>query len=323
MKTTSLSTLALCSSFLGLSAYSYPLLSTGAGAGTGPEGQVVMIYRDHQTPGLYWYIPTGIEPAANSDGRFNRPVVRPNYFSFSFRGQISASEEAVKSFATAHHLNRDQIIPIPFDYSRNVYCQNVDENAGVKIDHPHTIGNYAEYVPVTVFTSNPEMVPILQEKIDQAGGINCSVDVGFKAVVDSYAIHYVADMKTIYERFEASLHGSAFIFEVDIHTLLESLRREGYIKITKLSDQSVLTSEDQSDRAKAAFEGVMDIIVKAMFERVTRLPDGPMAAREKSFSLRADFRRNSEYLHFEGDYEEQGVVTKESAISIRVGRGGV
>ena len=126
-----------------------------------------------------------------------------------------------------------------------------------------------------------------------------------------------ADLNTVYERFEANAHAEGFWWEADIHTLLESLRKEGVIKITSLEDTS-LPQTELDKKIQASMDQVTTQIINLMFVQKLKLPTEPIVGRGKPWSIRADYRRSEENSHYHTVLQADKVQIKDSQIGIRM-----
>jgi hypothetical protein len=211
--------------------YSYPLIDQIVPVG----GEPIKVYPDHQTPGVYWYIPQSIEPWKRNN------LYRSAYYQsatdliFVFRGQASVDDEMLIRVAKALGTSMDNLTPVAYDYSKDFQCQNVyGDDPGLKWIFPKMIGNYMEIVPVSIRATSPNLIAGLSVLLNSEQGLACQVEVGFKGVSTAYKLAFHAHLSQVYSRFEAAAHGEFLWFESDIHTLIESLIREKAIEIVLL-----------------------------------------------------------------------------------------
>lgn len=294
--------------------HAYPLIDQAVATG----GEPIRVYRDHADTKVFWYIPQSIEPWQR-DGTYRSSFYRDeNALSFVFRGQASVEERMLKRVAAALNISVSQLTPIAYDYSRNFICQNfyMQEDAVAWL-FPTMIGNYLEVVPVSLRTRNKLIFDELEYHLTRGGGLGCTVEVGFKALYSKYNLKLEADFNKVYKRFEAGAHAEGLWWEVDLHTMIESLRRDHVIKITSLED----TAEDPSEfdkKIQAAMDEVMKHIVTSMFTPALKLPQGELAGRGKAWSLRTDYVESRENSNYQATLDSRRVTVKNSQISLRM-----
>jgi hypothetical protein len=297
------------------SVFAYPLIDTPVATGTYP----VKVYADSEVQGMYWYIPISIDPWTR-DNRYESSLYmnqKRDVLSFVFRGQASVDENTLKGVARALGVSVDHLTPIAYDYSKDLFCENIYANdPNVQWVFPKQIGNYLEIVPVSLRATGADLVDEISTHI-QNGGLACVVSVGFKAVSTGYKVEMTADLNTVYERFEADVHAEGFWWEVDIHTLLEKLRSEGVISIRSLEDTSIPQSE-LDKKIQASMDQVTSKIIEMLFVQKLQLPTEPMAGRGKPWSLRMDYRRTEENKHYRTDLTADKIQVKDSQIGLRI-----
>jgi hypothetical protein len=295
------------------SALAYPDLNQPAGT----SGLPIKVYRDHDVTSLYWYIPVSVEPWTRNNLYRSALYKDDRGLSFVFRGQPSVDMETLTSVAKGLGIPLANLTPIAYEESKDLVCQNIyagDPN--VTWLFPKSIGNYLEVVPVSLRVKGADLATEVNYLITH-GGLACTVTVTFKAYSMAYKAHLIADLNEVYHRFEAALHGEYFIFEVDVHTLIQSMIHDGTIKLTLDEDPGIpQTTLDQ--KMNAAFEDVEKRIVAKLFEPSLKIPDGPMAGRGKPFSLRVDYRSSTENSHYELDLESTKIQIKQSQIGLRI-----
>jgi hypothetical protein len=137
------------------------------------------VYRDHDNPSLYWYIPTSIEPT--TDDIYKSSLYRDDKeLSFIFRGQSSINDIELQKAATAAGTSINNFSPIDFNFTKNVTCQDVSNISDVQWALPPTIGNYGEIIPISIRTTNPKLIGEIGTLITGAG-MECIVGIEFKA----------------------------------------------------------------------------------------------------------------------------------------------
>jgi len=279
-------------------------------------GMPISVYHDHDNPNQYWYIPQSIEPWSR-DGLYKSALYKTDKaLTFVFRGQASVDEEQLQKVAAALGTSINNFSPIPYEYSKNVVCQDVYSSADVQWLFPPMIGNYMEVVPVSIRTTNRDLIDEIGSIITN-GGLACTVQVGFKANATAYDITFTADMSRVYERFEVAAHAEGLWWEVDMHALIQSLVHEGVINIKVNQDQTLPQTEIDKQQL-AAFDGIEAKITEILFTPELKLPDGDMAGRGKPWSLRADYRKSTETENFKAHIQSGDVIIKDSQVSIRL-----
>jgi len=295
--------------------FAYPVIDTPVPTGTYP----VKVYADHEVPGMYWYIPISVDPWTR-DSRYQSSLyISPNkdVLSLVFRGQASVDEDILRGVARSLGVSVNQLTPIAYDYSKDLFCENLYANLpNVQWLFPKQIGNYLEIVPVSLRVTGTDLVQEVNTLI-QNGGLACVVSVGFKAVSTGYKVEMTADMNTVYERFEAAAHGEYLWWEVDIHTLLEKLRSEGVITIRSLEDTSIPQTE-LDKKIQASMDQITSKVIDLLFVQKLKLPTEPIVGRGKPFSLRVDYRKTEENKHFKLSLEADKVQIKDSQIGLRI-----
>jgi hypothetical protein len=282
------------------------------------RGLPIAVFKDYQNPNVYWYIPQSIEPWKRDD-RYRSSLFNKNgTLSFVFRGQASVDEAMLEQVAKAVGTSKDRFMPITYDESSGLVCQNFFmEEDKVSWLFPTQIGNYLEVVPLSLRTKNREVIPELEHHLTSGGGLACTVSVKFKGVSTAYKLKAVADFTKIYERFEAAAHAEGLWWEVDLHTMIEKLRSERLIDIQTLED-ATLPQTELDKKIQAATDEILKAITTAMFTPTLKLPQGDIAGRGKPWSLRADYRRSEETSHVRFNLDSSKVQLKSSQISIRL-----
>jgi hypothetical protein len=295
-------------------ALAYPVTDQVVATG----GESIKVYPDHQTPGVYWYIPQSIEPW-RKDNRYRSSLYRTaNTLSFIFRGQASVDDALLERVSKALKTSRAHLAPIAYDYSKDLVCQNVwAGDTDLKWVFPKMIGNYLEIVPISLRTSSPSLVEELGFHLAEGGGLGCTVSVGFKAVTTGYKLMMYANMNTVYTRFEIAAHAEYFWWEADLRAMIESLFREKVVEIKTLEDVSIPQSE-LDKKVVVAMDEIIKRVTDMMFTPALKLPDGPMEGRGKPFSLRADYRRSAQNDTYRTVLDSQRIQVKDTQLNIRM-----
>jgi len=295
------------------SAMAYPLLDVAVPSG----GLPIKIYKDHAVPGVYYYIPQSIEPwSINDDYKSQVVYKKGKSITFVFRGQASVDADMLKQAAKAIGTKVDNLLPIAYDSSENLTCQNVYAADELTWAFPSKIGNYLEVVPVTLRSTNPNVVDEINELVT-GGGLACIVDVTFKAVTTGYHVTMKADMNEVYTRFEAGFSASYMFFEVDLHTVIQKLIQDGVITIEKYEDPEYAnTPLDQ--QVAASFDQIEQKVIELMFTPAPKLPAGGIPAASRPFSLRVDYQKSEMHKHYEADLDGKYVSKKTSSIGLRL-----
>lgn len=281
-------------------------------------GEPIKVYPDQENNGSYWYIPQTIDPVT-WDSRYKPALsyTRGKDLTFIFRGQASVDRPMLERVAKALNTDISKFTPIAYDTSNNVVCQNVYlGNDKVTWLYPGHIGNYLEYVPVSIRTTDGEIADEMYSLIT-SGGFACTVDVTFKAVSTAYKLQMTADMNQVFHRFEAGAHAEGFWWEVDIHTMIQNLYRDGIITFTKIEDvDAPKTSLDQ--QVQAVWDDVAKQITAMLFRPALKLPDGALAGRGKPWSLRLDYQESTERAHYQATLDSHNITSKSSQIALRL-----
>ena len=127
-----------------------------------------------------------------------------------------------------------------------------------------------------------------------------------------------ADMNEVFTRFEAVASGAYYIFEADIHTMVQSLVHDGVIHLTKLEDVSApKTPLDQ--QIQSAWDDITKQVIALMFKQELKLPDGALPeGHGLPFSLRADYQKSEEHKHFYVTLDSRNITSKATQISLRL-----
>jgi hypothetical protein len=287
----------------------------------GTSGLPLKVFKDHDRSDLFWYIPISVEPWTR-DSTYRSALFKDENnraLSFVFRGQPSVEESMIREVAKGQKVPVANFTPIFLEYSKDFTCQNIyagDPN--VTWLFPNQIGNYLEMVPVSIRVKNdPELVKEVFNLIN-GGGLACTVSVGFKAYSMAYKAHYNFDLNQVYSRFESSAHAEGFWWEIDLHTVLQSMRQEGAFDFHLDEDTTIPTSVLDQKMA-AAFEDLERNVITLLFTPAMKLPNGSLPDRGKAFSLRADYIRSEQNSHFLLKLSSDKVTVKNSQIGIRLG----
>lgn len=295
------------------SAAAYPVIDRVVPTG----GQPIKVYPDHLVDGVFWYIPQSIEPWSRDNTFKSQLSYKKNkYLSFIFRGQASVERKMLEDVAKAIGTSVDNMTPIAYDSSENLVCQNIYTGLDVTWLFPPRIGNYLEVVPVSIRTTNPDLMEEINDLVT-GNGLACTVDVTFKAVSTGYHVTMYANMNEVYERFEMGAHAEYWIWEVDIHAVVQKLISDGVIRIEKFEDpEFAQTPLDQ--QIAASYEEVTKQVLQLMFKPAPALPAGGIAGRGKAFSLRMDYQKSELHRTFQADLSSRYVSKKTSQIGLRL-----
>jgi hypothetical protein len=294
-------------------AHAYPVIDQVVSTGTLP----IKIYPDHQTKNVYWYIPQSIEPWSKDD-KFKSQLSykRGSHLTLIFRGQASVEPDMLRRVAKTLSVPADNLAPIAYDSSSGLVCQNIYTGLNLTWLFPSKIGNYMEVVPVSIRTTDPQLVEEVNELVT-GNGLACTVDVTFKAVSSGYNIVMKGDLNEVYSRFEAAAHAEGLWWEVDVHTVLQNLHSSGVIRFEKFEDPEF--QQTPLDRQiSASWEEVTKRVIELMFKPAPKLPDGGLVGRGKAWSLRADYQRSEMNRNYNVQLNSRFVSSKTSQIGLRI-----
>ena len=280
-------------------------------------GQPIKVYPDHKVNGVYWYIPQSIEPWTRDD-QFKSQLTykKGKVLTFIFRGQASVERHMLEEVAKALGTSVDNLTPIAYDSSENLVCQNVYAGLNLTWLFPNKIGNYLEVVPVSIRTTDPDLMEEVNDLVT-GNGLACTVDVTFKAVTTGYHLTMHANMNEVYSRFEAAAHAEGWWWEVDLHTVIQNLVADGIIQFDKYEDpEFAQTPLDQ--QIAASYEEVTQKIIELMFKPAPALPSGGIVGRGKAFSLRVDYQKSEMHKNFTTELSSRFVTKKTSQIGLRL-----
>jgi hypothetical protein len=279
-------------------------------------GAPLKVYRDHDDPNQFWYIPTSIEPWSRDDTYKSSLYETDKVLSFVFRGQASVEEKDLEKVADVNGVSINNFSPIAYEYSKNVECEDFYSSTDVQWLFPSMIGNYLEVVPVSLRTTNPDLIQEIGSHLKD-GGLACTVEVGFKANATAYDVTFSTDLDRVYHKFQADLHAEYFIFEADIATTIQSLVTDGTITI-KVTQDSTLAQSEIDKQQQAAMNSIETTIIQQLFTPELKLPDGDLVGRGKPFSLRASWASSEEHKNYKLHIQGSDVVIKDSQIGIRL-----
>lgn len=292
----------------------YPLIDRATKTGE----LKVQVFPDNFVGGLYWYVPTSIEPVVFNESPMSELYQTRDELLFMFRGQASVDEATLTTLSRNLGVPRSNLKPIFYNSNKISACaMDLFDEKDIKWMAPKQMGNYMEILPFGVRTRNKEMIPLLADYFN-GKGLACVYEYEFSAAYTAYKVNVILDLNRIYTRFQSHAHAEGFWWEADIKVLLEKLQREGYLTIRQYQDPtSPNTTLD--DQVRAAFDDILKKVVTMIFTPAVKLQDGEMVGRGRPWSLRADYRKQEEYNHFTFDLESQAVQKKSSAISVRLG----
>jgi hypothetical protein len=142
-------------------AFGLPLIDKIANTG----GAAVKVYPDRDEPNKYWYIPVSVEPWTRNNQFKSQLYVSPDKskLTFIFRGQASVDDDTLTNVAKALGVPKANLSPVAYDSTQNLVCQNVFVGEKVQWVWPPKIGGYLEVVPISMRTTDPNMVDELQQ----------------------------------------------------------------------------------------------------------------------------------------------------------------
>lgn len=304
----------LCILFFSCQGFTYPLIDRATKTGE----LKLQVFPDNLVGGLYWYVPTSIEPIVNNGSPMSELYQTKDELLFMFRGQASVDESILSTLANNLGVPRSNLKPIFYNSNKLSACaMDLFDEGDIKWMAPKQMGNYMEILPFGVRTRNKEMIPILSNYFN-GKGLGCVYDYEFSAAYTAYKVKVVMNLNRIYTRFQSHAHAEGFWWESDIKLLLEKLQREGYLTIEQYQDP---TSPDTKldEQIRAAFDDILKKVVTMIFTPAVKLQDGEMVGRGKPWSLRSDYRQQTENNQFTFNLESQSVQKKSSAISVRLG----
>lgn len=299
---------------LATQANAYPLLDKGTKTGD----KKLQVFPDNFVDGLFWYVPTSVEPLVENGVPVSELHIGANELMFMFRGQASVSENLLGEVAKNLGVPRSNLKPIFYDENKMTACAtslfDADE---VKWMVPQQLGNFMEIVPFGARTRNKELIPVLDEYF-RGQGLACLYEYKFSGAYTAFKVHVELDLNRIYTRFQSEAHAEGIWWEVDLKAFMERLEREGYLKITQYQDTSVPDAK-LDEKIRASFDDVMAKVISMVFTPTLRLHDEDIVGRGRPWSLRMDYRSQVENNHFVFDLESQGVQKRTSTIAIRLG----
>ena len=123
------------------------------------------VYPDRDEPNKYWYIPVSVEPWTRNNQFKSQLYVSPDKskLTFIFRGQASVDDDTLTNVAKALGVPKANLSPVAYDSTQNLVCQNVFVGEKVQWVWPPKIGGYLEVVPISMRTTDPNMVDELQQ----------------------------------------------------------------------------------------------------------------------------------------------------------------
>lgn len=297
-----------------IQANAYPLVDRATKTGN----LKIQVFPDNLIGGLYWYVPTSVEPVLENGNPMSELYVNDSELMFMFRGQASVDENILNELANNLNVPRSNIKPIFYNTNKISACAtdmfDADE---VKWMVPKQMGNYMEILPFGARSKNKDIIPILADYF-RGRGLGCVYEYEFSAAYTAYKVHVELDLNRIYTRFQEEAHAEGLWWEVDVKAFMERMQREGYMKITQYQDP---TSPDTKldEQIRAAFDDVLKKVVSIVFTPALKIHDENIVGRGRPWSLRVDYRRQEENNHFNFDLESQSVQKKTSTIGVRLG----
>jgi hypothetical protein len=293
----------------------YPLIDKATKTGDNK----LQVFPDNFVGGLYWYVPTSVEPLVENGKPMSELYVGSNELMFMFRGQASVSEELLNEVAQSLGVPRSNLKPIFYDENKMTACStSMFEPNEVKWMVPQQLGNFMEIVPFGARTRNKELIPVLAEYFNGTG-LACLYEYKFSGAYTAFKVHVELDLNRIYTRIQNEAHAEGLWWEVDLKSFMERLKREGLLTITQYQDSTTTSPTVIDEKIKASFDDVLTKVITMIFTPATKLHDEDMVGRGKPWSLRSDYRRQEENNHFVFDLESQAVQKRTSQIAIRLG----
>lgn len=294
--------------------FTYPLIDRATKTGE----LKLQVFPDHLVGGLYWYVPTSIEPIIENGHPMSELYQSQDELVFMFRGQASVDEATLSKLAQNLSVPRSNLKPIFYESNRISACAlDLFDEKDVKWMAPKQMGNYMEILPFGLRTRNKDLIPLLSNYF-QGKGLACIYEYEFSGTYTAYKLNVQLDLNRIYTRFQSHARAEGFWWEADIKVFLEKLRREGYISIHKY-ENSHASQTPLDDQVKAAFDDLLQKVITMIFTPALKIQDGEMAGRGRPWSLRADYRKQEEYNRFHLVLESQTVQRKTSTIGVRLG----
>lgn len=314
IKITNIITILMGSLLLASQGFSYPLIDRATKTGS----LKIQVFPDNLVGGVYWYVPTSIEPVIENGESMSELYQSHDELVFMFRGQASVDESILSELAQNLGVPRANLKPIFYNTNKVSACvTDLFEEGEVRWMVPKQMGNYMEILPFGVRTKNRDLIPLL-ENYFKGKGLACVYEYEFNAAYTSYKVHVDLDLNRIYTRFQSQAHAEGLWWEVDIKVLLEQMRREGLLKIVQYQDTSAPETK-LDEQVRAAFDDILKKVVTMIFVPAIKIQDGEMVGRGRPWSLRLDYRKQEEYNHFTFDLESQAVQKKISTIGVRLG----
>jgi hypothetical protein len=306
--------LSIISFFIVGQSFAYPLIDRATKTGE----LKIQVFPDNLVGGLFWYVPTSIEPVVDNGVPMSELYQSRDELLFMFPGQASVDESILSALAQNLGVPRSNLKPIFYNSNKMAVCAtDLFDESDVKWMAPERMGNYMEILPFGLRTRNKELIPLFANYFS-GKGLGCIYEYEFSAAYTAYKVHVELDLNRIYTRFQSQSHAEGLWWEADIKLLLERLRREGYLRVTQYQDPTA--SETKLDeQVRAAFDDIIKKVVTMIFTPAVKLQDGEMAGRGKPWSLRMDYRQQAENNHFAFDLESQSVQKKVSTIGVRLG----
>lgn len=304
----------VCILFISCQGFTYPLIDRATKTGE----LKLQVFPDNLVGGLYWYVPTSIEPIVNHGNPMSELYQTRDELLFMFRGQASVDESILSNLAHNLGVPRSNLKPIFYHSNKLSACaMELFDEADIKWMAPKQMGNYMEILPFGVRTRNKQMIPLLSHYFN-GKGLGCVYDYEFSAAYTAYKVKVTMNLNRIYTRFQSHAHAEGFWWESDIKLLLEKLQREGSLTIEPYQDPtSPKTPLDE--QIQASFDDIVKKVVSMIFTSALKLQDGEIGGRGKPWSLRSDYRQQVENNQFIFNLESQSVQKKSSTISVRLG----
>jgi len=294
--------------------FGYPLIDRATQTGE----YRIQVFPDNFIGGLFWYVPTSIEPIVENGLPMSELSQTNDELLFLFRGQASVEESTLSALAQNLGVPRSNLKPIYYNSNKISACvMDLFDKDEVRWLVPQSMGNFMEILPFGIRTKNKDLIPILSRYFN-GKGLTCLYEYEFNAVYTSFKVHVELDLNRIYTRFQNQAHAEGFWWEADIKILIEKLMREGYLKIVQYQDTSSSDSK-LDEQVRAAFDDILKKVVGMIFIPTVKIQEGEIDGRGRPWSLRTDYRQKIENNHFTFDLESQSVQKKVSTIGVRLG----
>jgi hypothetical protein len=299
---------------LATQANAYPLADRPANVGNID----IQVFPDNLVGGLYWYVPTSVEPLMKNGVPQSWLDATEDELVFMFRGIPSVDENTLNDLAKNLGIQRSNLKPIFYNSNKISACaSDLYDPTEVKWMIPKQMGNFMEILSIGARTKDKLLIQSLNRHFSGTG-LSCVYEYDFSAAYTAYKVHVEIDLNRIYSRIQNEAHAEGMWWEVDLKSFMERMQREGHLTIVQYQDS---TSPDTKldDQIRASFDDVLTKVIGMIFTPAIKIHDEDMVGRGRPWSLRQDYRSQAEYNHFTFDLESQAVQKKASTISVRLG----